>query len=175
MEHSWQGRLGSSILGGAFGAFFGWALSFTQGPSPQRWPWIVGGGLIVAGIALVVWDRALAPRFKADSGTRRERKIRRVFGKVLGKGQAVLQNMNPGNLLTVDPVLKWESWAEKTIGRSAGDDFAGLFAVAETTMDPLPTEPQQMRGWPDGSKAIGLRVDAKLRWLRYQIKSGPHT
>ena len=33
--------------------------------------------------------------------------------------------MNPGNLLTVDPVLKWESWAEKTIGRSAGDDFAG--------------------------------------------------
>ena len=38
------GATRSSILGGAFGAFFGWALSFTQGPSPQRWPWIVGGG-----------------------------------------------------------------------------------------------------------------------------------
>lgn len=50
------GKIGAAIVNGTVFAVVGWALSLTQGPNAQRWPWILVGGLFGAGIALLLYD-----------------------------------------------------------------------------------------------------------------------
>lgn len=173
MITTWRGRIGSAVISALVGGLIGWALSLTVGSNPQRWPWIAIGALALGAIGLLLWEKRIAPHiYGPNAKTPKDRKALDAFGAALRKGKLAERALD-NDAHATQPLLKWELRAEKSISRRAGPAYAGLFASADGVSD-ADAVPNHISFSPTTTVDVWKRTDKKMKWLRYQIESGPH-